>query len=285
MIQERGPMNYGATSDIELKHIYLLSDSTGETVERMARAALSQFRSVEVKLHRFSGLRSTQDLDRAVEMAVSQPGVVIQTLVNPEHAQYLRNLLEVHGLEGVDLITPLLYKLSDHFGIQPQKEPGLLYQLDSEYYRRMEAVNFTVKHDDGQEHRTLHKADIILVGVSRTSKTPLSMYLAHKGYKVANIPLVKGIAPPEELFRVAPEMVVALTIAPERLVQLRSARLRNLMQSPRSSYADYEKVTEELDDCRRLYRRNPEWLLIDVTCKSVEESATEILKKLGNPDS
>jgi hypothetical protein len=277
------PLSYGTGSDADLKHIYLLSDSTGETVERMARAALSQFRNVEVKLHRFSSLRSFQDIDRAVEMAVSQAGVIIHTLVNPEHAQYLRDLLESHGLEGVDMITPLLYKLSNHFGIQPQKEPGLLYQLDSEYYRRMEAVNFTVKHDDGQEPRSLDKADIVLVGVSRTSKTPLSMYLAHKGYKVANIPLVKGIEPPQELFRVAPERVIALTIEPKRLVQLRSARLRNLMQSPRSSYADYEKVVEELDACRRLYRRNPDWLLIDVTCKSVEESAAEILKKLGHP--
>lgn len=276
-------MPYTTASDAEVKHIYLLSDSTGETVERMARAALSQFREVEVKLHRFSALRSLEDVDRAVEMAVIQPGVVIHTLVNPEHAQYLRGLLEGHGLEGVDLITPLLYKLSDNFGVQPQKEPGLLYQLDSDYYRRMEAVNFTVKHDDGQETRSLDKADILLVGVSRTSKTPLSMYLAHKGYKVANIPLVKGIEPPEELFKVSPDRVIALIIDPERLVQLRSARLRNLMQSPRSSYADFEKVVEELDHCRRLYRRNPEWLLIDVTCKSVEESAAEILKKLGHP--
>jgi hypothetical protein len=276
-------MIIGDESSAELKHIYLLSDSTGETVERMARAAISQFRNVEVKLHRFSGLRSLDDIERAMELAVAQPGVIIHTLVNPEHAQYLQDKLESHGMDGVDMITPLLYKLSSHFGIQPQKEPGLLYQLDSEYYRRMEAVNFTVKHDDGQEPRSMDKADIVLVGVSRTSKTPLSMYLAHKGYKVANIPLVKGIEPPEELFRVPPERVIALIIEPQRLVQLRSARLRNLMQSPRSSYADYEKVVEELDACRRLYRRNPDWLLIDVTCKSVEESAAEILKKLGHP--
>lgn len=267
--------------ELQLKHLYLLSDATGETVERMARAALSQFRDVEIKLHRFNSLLSAEDISRAVEVAVRQPGVVIHTLVNPEHAQFLRDLLEGCGLESVDLMTPLLYKLSDYFGVPPQKEPGLLYQLDSDYYKRMEAVNFTVKHDDGQEPRNLGKADIILVGVSRTSKTPLSMYLAHKGYKVANIPLVKGIDPPHELFRVAPERIVALIIEAKRLVELRSARLRNLMQSPRSSYADYEKVTEELDYCRQMYRRNPAWMVIDVTSKSVEESAAEILRKLG----
>lgn len=266
----------------EFKHVYLLSDATGETVERMTRAALSQFRNVEIRLHRFSGLRTTEEIDRAVEVAVRQPGVVIHTLVNPEHSQYLRELVDGCGLDSVDLMTPLLYKLSDNFGIQPQKEPGLMYQLDSEYYRRMEAVNFTVKHDDGQEPRNLTKADIVLVGVSRTSKTPLSMYLAHKGYKVANIPLVKGIDPPAELFQVKPERVVALYIEPKRLVELRSARLKNLMQSPRSSYADYEKVVDELDHCRRFYRSHPGWLLIDVTHKSVEESAAEILRKRGD---
>jgi hypothetical protein len=146
----------------------------------------------------------------------------------------------------------------------------------------MEAVNYTVKQDDGQELRHLCKADLVLVGVSRTSKTPLSMYLAHKGYKVANVPLVKGIAPPQELNQVEERKVVGLIISAERLVELRSARLRTLRQNPRGSYADYTEVEEELESCRRLYRRHPGWQVVDVTNKSVEESASEILRKLDN---
>jgi regulator of PEP synthase PpsR (kinase-PPPase family) len=262
-------------------HIYIFSDSTGETAERGVRAALSQFKDVDVKLHRYSKILSRDELVQALEMAVKEPGILFYTLVNPEHGQLLRDFAETHGLESVDLISPLLFKLSDFFGMAPQEVPGLLYQLDSEYYKRVEAVNFTVKQDDGQEPRNLAKADIVLVGVSRTSKTPLSMYLAHKGYKVANVPLVKGIDPPRELFDVAQDRVVGLIIEPRRLVELRSARLRNMRQTSRGSYAEYEGVVEELEFCRQFYRKHPEWLIIDVTSKSVEESAAEILKKVN----
>jgi regulator of PEP synthase PpsR (kinase-PPPase family) len=189
-------------------------------------------------------------------------------------------LAEANGLETVDLISPLIYKLSDFFGTMPQEVPGLLYQLDSDYYKRVEAVNFTVKHDDGQEPGNMHKADIVLLGVSRTSKTPLSMYLAHKGYKVANVPLVKDVDPPRELFQIDQKRIVGLIIEGKRLVELRSARLRNMLQSPRGEYADYEKVEDELHYARTIYRRHPEWPVIDVTNKSVEESAAEILKNL-----
>ncbi len=263
------------------KHIYLFSDATGETVERVVRAALSQFRDVEIKLHRMSRLRTPEDILIAIEEVKKNPGMIIHTLVSPEQSQMLRDVAEANGLETVDLITPLLYKLTDFFGIIPQQQPGLLYQLDSEYYKRVEAVNFTVKQDDGQEPRNLFKADIVLIGVSRTSKTPLSMYLAHKGFKVANVPLVKGIEPPKELYQVPRNRVVGLIIEPRRLVELRTARLRNMRQTPRGHYNDYEQVVDELESCRQFYRKYPEWLVIDVTSKSVEESAAEILKKMN----
>jgi len=263
-----------------MQHIYLLSDATGETVERVVRAALSQFRNVDIKLHRWNNLRTQQDVLKALDDALSERGIVIYTLVDTELAQVVRSQAEIYGLETVDLITPLLFKLSDFFGIAPQKEPGLLYELNAEYYKRIEAVNFTVKQDDGQDPRNLHKSDIILVGVSRTSKTPLSMYLAHKGYKVANVPLVKGIDYPQELEEVDQHKVVGLLIEAKRLVELRLERLRYLHQSPRSPYADFEQVVEEIDFCRRIYRRHPEWFIIDVTKKSVEEAASDILKKL-----
>ncbi len=262
-------------------HIYLLSDATGGTVEMVVSAALIQFKGVDYRLHRFNRLRTPEDIIQALETAGKEPGILIYTLVNQENGQLLRELAEARGLATVDLISPLIYKLSDFFGTMPQEVPGLLYKLDAEYYKRMDAVNFTVKQDDGQEPGNLYKADIVLIGVSRTSKTPLSMYLAHRGYKVANVPLVKGLEPPRELFDVDQKRIVGLIIEEKRLMELRSARLRNLRQNPHGDYADYGKVEEELEYCRRLYRKHPEWLVIDVTNKSVEESAAEILKKLN----
>jgi regulator of PEP synthase PpsR (kinase-PPPase family) len=263
-----------------VQNLYLFSDATGETVDRMVRAVLSQFRDAEIRVRRFAQIRNESTLLEAVEEVSQEPGLIVYTLVDRELAQYLQNQVESRGLEALDILSPLLYKLADLLGSPPQQEPGLLYQLNAEYHKRVEAVNFTVKQDDGQELRYLFKADIVLVGASRTSKTPLSMYLAHKGYKVANVPLVKGMEPPVELFEIDQNRVVGLLIDPKRLVELRTARLLQLQQSPRSSYADFEEVMEELAFCRKLYRRHPQWLVIDVTHKSVEESATDILKKL-----
>jgi regulator of PEP synthase PpsR (kinase-PPPase family) len=262
-------------------YIYLLSDATGGTVEMVLRAAMSQFADVDFRLQLFSRLRTNEDIIHAVETAAKNPGILIYTLVNREHCQLLHELAEARGIETIDLISPLIHKLSDFFGMTPKEIPGLLYQLDSDYYKRVEAVNFTVKHDDGQELAHLHKADIVLLGVSRTSKTPLSMYLAHKGHKVANVPLVKEVEPPRELFRIDQNRVVGLIIEGRRLVDLRSARLRNMLQNPHSDYADYEKVEEELRFARQFYRKHPEWPVIDVTNKSVEETAVEILKRLN----
>lgn len=261
-------------------HVYLLSDATGETVERVARAALTQFKGADVLLHRMGQVRNREDVVRVLEEVSREPGLLFYTLVNSELAQFVRSETEARQLDAVDFITPLLYKLAAFLEMPPQKVPGLQYAMNPEYYRRMEAVDFTVKQDDGQEPRNLHKADIVLVGVSRSSKTPLSMYLAHKGYKVANVPLVQGIEPPTELEQLLPERVVGLIIDTQRLVDIRSARLRNLRQSPRGSYAAYNQVEEELAFCRRYYRAHPSWLVIDVTNKSVEESAAEILSRL-----
>jgi [pyruvate, water dikinase]-phosphate phosphotransferase / [pyruvate, water dikinase] kinase len=263
-----------------MNHVYLFSDATGETVERVARAALTQFRDVDIRLHKVGQIRAKEDILHALDEVSAEPGVIFYTLVNTELAQFMRNEAEARQLDAVDMITPLLYKLGEFLGKRPQKLPGLQYEMNSEYYRRMEAVDFTVKQDDGQEPRNLHKADIVLVGVSRSSKTPLSMYLANKGYKVANVPIVQGIEPPVELEQVDPGRVVGLIIDTQRLVDIRSARLRNMRQSPRGSYADYRQVEEELSFCRRYYRSHPSWIVIDVTNKSVEESAAEIVSRL-----
>jgi regulator of PEP synthase PpsR (kinase-PPPase family) len=207
---------------------------------------------------------------------------VAYTLVDPVLAEAVERVAEEHGLFAVDLLSGLIYSLSRFLGVASQEKPGLLHRIDTDYHKRVEAVNFTVKHDDGQETRYLHKADLVLVGVSRSSKTPLSMYLAHKGYKVANVPLVKGIEPPEELFQIDQNKIVGLIIDPKRLVDIRASRLINMRQSSRGSYADYQQVEDELAYCKQLYRCHQEWQVINVTNKSIEEAASEIMRRMDS---
>ncbi|PLX85460.1 MAG: phosphoenolpyruvate synthase regulatory protein [Desulfuromonas sp.] len=259
--------------------VFLLSDATGETAEKMVMAALTQFRGKQVRLKRISHVLNKNQVYEALDEVLRDRGLVVYTIVNRELAQLTHDECASLGLPSIDLITPLLMKLSEFFGRSPKEAPGLLHGVDEEYFRRIDAVEFTVKHDDGQETRQLHQADIVLVGVSRTSKTPLSVYLAHRGWKVANVPLVKGIEPPAELFQVDPKRVACLVIDPQRLVELRAARLRNLGQDPRAAYADYDEIEEELRFARGFFRRHT-WVMVNVTGKAVEETANEVLVKL-----
>ena len=264
-----------------MKFIYILSDSTGETAERVIRAALSQFYDEDVKVHLFSNIRSQDEIQQALSTVANTPGMVVYTLVDHHLSEITESIAEKHGHLAVDLLSPLIYAMSSYLGTTSREKPGLLHRIDTDYYKRIEAVNFTVKHDDGQEARNLHKADLVLVGVSRSSKTPLSMYLAHKGFKVANVPLVKGIEPPEELFQIDQSKIVGLIIDPKRLVDIRTARLINMRQSARGSYSDYQQVEDEIVYCRQLYRQHPEWIVVDVTNKSVEEASSEVIRHLN----
>lgn len=264
-----------------MKTIYVLSDSTGETAERVIKAALSQFYEEDVKVHRLFQIRSQSDLHQALAVVVRDPGMLVYTLVDPHLSEAVERVAEEHGLIAVDLLSSLIYNMSRYLGAPSREIPGLLHRIDTDYHRRVEAVDFTVKHDDGQQPNHLHKADLVLVGVSRSSKTPLSMYLAHKGYKVANVPLVKGIDPPQELFLIDQNKIVGLVIDTRRLVEIRTSRLLNMRQSPRGSYADYQQVEDEVAYCKRLYRQHPEWMTIDVTNKSVEEAASEIMRHMN----
>lgn len=260
-------------------NVFLLSDATGETAEKIVMAALLQFADKEVRLRRVCHVRNKNQVYEGLDDVVNQGGMVVYTIVDRELARLVHDECEALGIPSLDLMTPLLMKVAEFFGRSPKGIPGLLHGVDEEYFRRIEAIEFTVKHDDGQETRNLHKAEIVLVGVSRTSKTPLSIYLAHRGWKVANVPLVKGIDPPKELFEVDPSRVAALFIDPQRLVELRAARLRNIGQDPRAAYADYEEIEEELLYARKIYRRNS-WVVVDVSGKAVEETANEVLVKL-----
>jgi len=259
--------------------VFLLSDSTGETAESMVQAALSQFREKPAILRRFSNVRSKNQIYEILDRALASQALVVFTLVNSELAQLAYEECDALGLACHDLLTPLLRRLAEQLGHSPQEMPGLLRGMDAEYFRRIDAVEFTVKHDDGQECRNLHKADIVLAGVSRSSKTPVSIYLAHRGWKVANVPIVAGIDPPPELLRVDPARVAGLIIEPQRLLEMRAARLVNMGQNPRTEYADYGRIEEEIRAARRLFRKQ-RWTIIDVSTKAIEETANEILHKL-----
>jgi regulator of PEP synthase PpsR (kinase-PPPase family) len=263
-----------------MKRIYVISDATGETAERVIRAALSQFYYEEVRVVRLCQIHNENDVRQAMSVAIAEPGMIAYTLVDPSLSHQVAQIAAEHSMYAVDLLGGLIYSLSSYLGATSRAKPGLLHRIDTDYFKRMEAVNFTVTHDDGQDTQYLHKADLVLVGASRSSKTPLSMYLAHKGYKVANVPLVMGIDPPAELFQIEQEKVVGLTIDPKRLVEIRTSRLINMRQSPRGNYADYQQVEDEIVYCRRLYRQHPRWMVIDMTNKSVEEAASEILRKM-----
>ena len=247
--------------------IYLLSDATGETAEKILNAALIQFRDKAVKVYRLSHVRDKNSIFKHLDEALKSRALVVYTMVNRELAQLVHDECEALGVPHLDLITPLLMKVSEFFGRSPKQTPGLLHDMDEDYFRRIEAVEFTVKHDDGQELRHLPYADIVLAGVSRTSKTPLSTYLAHRGWKVANVPLIKGIEPPAELMQVDPKRVAGLYIDPQRLAELRAA------------YADLEEIEDELRFAKAFFRRNG-WIMVDVSGKALEETANEVLVKL-----
>ena len=260
--------------------IYLLSDATGETAEKMVLAAMTQFRDKPVRMIRVNNVRTKNQVYESLDEALASAALVVYTIVNRELAQLTHDECDSLGLISIDLLTPLLMKVAHFVGRSPKETPGLLHGVDEAYFRRIEAIEFTVKQDDGQEPRNLYQADIVLVGISRTSKTPLSIYLAHRGWKVANVPLVKGIDPPAELFQVDPKRIAALIIDPQRLVEVRAARLRNLGQDPRAAYADYEGIAEELKFAKKFFRGYP-WAVIDVSSKAVEETANEVLVRLG----
>jgi regulator of PEP synthase PpsR (kinase-PPPase family) len=262
------------------KVIYLLSDATGETAEKMVMAALTQFRDKPVRLKRINNVRTKNQVYESLDEALDQQALVVYTIVNQDLAQLTHDECDSLGLTSIDLLTPLLMKVAHCLGRSPKETPGLLHGIDEAYFKRIEAIEFTVKHDDGQEPRNLGQADIVLVGISRTSKTPLSIYLAHRGWKVANVPLVQGIDPPQELFEVDPKRIAGLVIDPQRLVEVRAARLKNLGQDPKAAYADYEEIEQELAFAKRFFRQHP-WAVIDVSAKAVEETANEVLVRLG----
>ena len=258
-------------------HLHLLSDSTGETLELIAKACLAQFEGVESIRHLWPMVRSEGHLDRVLDDVERRPGLVLYTLVNSTIRRELEQKTRRRGIHAVSVLDPVVHALSAVLGQEAKGRPGRQHALDAAYFHRVDAIQFTIAHDDGIGSDNWEEADIVLAGVSRTSKTPTAIYLANRGYKVANIPLVPEAPPPPSLFALKHPLVVGLTTNPDRLIQIRRNRLLALNQAPETDYVDLEAVNAELAFARRLFADNG-WPVMDVTRRSIEETAFAIVK-------
>jgi regulator of PEP synthase PpsR (kinase-PPPase family) len=257
-------------------HLHLLSDSTGETLEMVAKAALAQFEGADVVRHFWPMVRSQQHLDRIMGEIGANPGLVLFTLVDPEMRRRLEERCAALGLPAVAALDAVNAALEGLLGERGKARPGRQHAMDDAYFARVEAIQFTIAHDDGVGWENWEEADIVLAGVSRSSKTPTAIYLANRGYKTANIPLVIESPPPPALFSLRRPLVVGLTTAPERLVQVRRNRLLSLGQAPETAYVDVEHVAREVQFARRLFADNG-WPVIDVSRRSIEETAAAVI--------
>jgi [pyruvate, water dikinase]-phosphate phosphotransferase / [pyruvate, water dikinase] kinase len=260
-------------------HVHLVSDSTGETLNAMARAVCARFTDTLPIEHIFALVRSARQLDRALEEIAAAPGIVMHTIVEPE----LRAALE-EGCRRLEMpciapLDPVMASMSRYLGVAISSRVGAQHALDNDYFDRMEALNYAIGHDDGQGGPDLTQADVVLVGVSRTSKTPTCIYLAHRGIRAANVPLVPHMPAPPQLLDLKNTLIVGLITSPDRLVQIRRNRLLSLREDRGTDYADVDAVRQEIIHARRLFERHG-WPVIDVTRRSVEETAAAIINLL-----
>lgn len=261
-------------------HLHLVSDATGETINSVARACVSQFDQAQPIEHFWNLVRTERQLDMVLDGIRENPGLVMYTLVNDKLRGRLQDICRELAVPSISVLDPLINALGAYLGQQSQSKPGRQHALTAEYFGRIDAMDFALNHDDGQSAWGLHDADVILVGVSRTSKTPTCIYLANRGIKAANIPYVPGCPLPPELDQLTRPLIVGLTKDPERLVQIRRNRLRLLNQGDDTSYTDPEKVRDELLEARRLFTRKG-WAVIDVSRRSIEETAAEVMMILA----
>lgn len=264
-------------------HVHLLSDSTGETLDNIAKAALAQYDDVETIRHFWPMIRSEAHLERILQEIAQNPGLVMFTLVNQETRRTLEAQCRSLGLPAVAPLDPVTDALSGLLGQQAKARPGRQHVLDAAYFERVEAIQFTIAHDDGIGAEDWEEADILLAGVSRSSKTPTSIYLANRGYRTANIPIVVESPPPAALFTLKHPLVVGLTTSAERLIQVRRNRLLSLNQAPGTAYVDQDAVSREVAYARRMFADNG-WPVIDVTRRSIEETAAAIIALVNERD-
>lgn len=258
--------------------IFVISDGTGGTAEQMLRAALTQFFGTEVKIHRFPEVRTEEQVLEIVEEAVRVQSFIVHTVVSTDMRSRIADIGRLHNVETIDLMGPLLAQLTYQFSDAPSGRPGLFRKLNKEYFQRIEAMEFAFRHDDGQRAKELNKADLVLIGVSRTFKTPLSIYLAFKGWLVGNIPIISDIPPPTSMFDLPEGKVFCLTTNANHLSVLRSVRHEHLGGAT-GDYAKVDYIRKELAYANRIFRKRPDWPVIDVTKKPIEEIATDILSR------
>lgn len=260
--------------------LYVVSDSLGETGEQVVKAALSQFHVETYEINRFSYVLNIDFLHEILAQASQEDNaILIYTLVNPEFIEYVKNYTKDSRLIAVDLLSPLINSIKDVTNINPIREPGIIRKLDQTYFNRVEAIEFAVKYDDGKDPRGILKADVVIIGISRTSKTPLSMYLANKNIKVANIPLVPESIPPRELNEIPKKRIVGLTNSPVKLTEIREERLKALGLPKGSSYSSIQRILDEIEYAERIMKRIG-CPIIDVSNKAIEETAEIIISHL-----
>lgn len=264
--------------------IYVLSDSIGETGELLSRAALSQFNSGKYQVRRFPFIIAEEQIYEIFDEAKQEPSVVIYTIVIDKLRSFIENLGREYCIPTVDLMTPALDAIASILRFQPKRESGLIRKLDENYFKKVEAVEFAVKYDDGKDPRGIKKSNIVLVGISRTSKTPLSMYLAHKNFKVANVPLVPEVPPPKELFEKDSRRIIGLVANPLKLNEIRQERLKALGLDNNANYANVDRINSELEYSKDIMKRLG-CMVIDVSTKAIEETAGIVIdhmkKKFG----
>jgi [pyruvate, water dikinase]-phosphate phosphotransferase / [pyruvate, water dikinase] kinase len=257
-------------------HLHLVSDSTGETLITVGRAAAAQYEGISAIEHVYPLVRSTTQLERVISEIEAAPGIVLYTLVELDLAGRLEEACRDLGAPHLSVLAPVHSMMQSYLGAASTARPGAQHMLNAEYFKRIDAMNFTLLHDDGQLPHDIEEADVVLVGVSRTSKTPTAIYLANRGVKTANIPLVPGVPVPDALASARKPLLVGLVASPDRIVQIRQNRLLSLKADNDTDYVDRERVAEEIAMSRRLFARNS-WPIIDVTRRSIEETAAAIL--------
>lgn len=264
--------------------LYLVSDSTGETVISIAKAAVAHFNDLKAEEHLWGLVRTKGQIDKFIRTIQKDPGIVMFTIANDELQDYLRKECVKLGVLAIPVLAEVVTTLSIYLGLRPESQPGRQHKMDDEYFSRINAINFSLSHDDGQGNNELDKADIIILGPSRTSKSPTCVYLSYRGYKAANVPIILGQSLPKILEELSNPLIVGLTIDPRRLVEIRKNRLINILEKNHNDYVDYEFVEQEVLEAKKLYKLH-NWAVIDVTRKSVEETAANIIKLYENKKS
>jgi regulator of PEP synthase PpsR (kinase-PPPase family) len=259
------------------KVIYLVGESTGETISKIARASLAQFSQEYIEVKKFFLVKNKSLISSIIKQASEDKALVAFSMIEPGLRDSLIREAEQRDIKAIDVIGDFIMQLSLFLNEKPLAIPGRQYILDEDYYRRIEAINFSVKHDDGKMPQGLKLADIILVGLSRTGKTPLSTYLANQGWKVANVPIHPDMDPPEELFQVDQRKVFGLIISVESLVKLRESRLEQLGLTPYAKYADPVKISEEIEWCKDFFKHHPRWRVVDISNRAIEEASASIV--------